>query len=81
MGGRRAMGSGEPILRARKKDLGFIDHSLDKYGIVDPNVRQRLRELIHRQISKQRYTDEEIEELVEDEANLLNQSHEKKKGR
>lgn len=57
----------------RKKDLGFIDHLLDKYGIRDKKVRER----IHRQISGQHYTDEEIEDIVAGESELTKKPEKK----
>jgi hypothetical protein len=60
-------------LFARKKDLGYIDYVLDKYNIKDKNARDR----IHREISKKNYTNEEIEDAVETEAQLLNKPNNK----
>jgi len=54
--------NGLQTLFARKKDLGFIDHLCDRYGIKDKAIREK----VHREISKKHYTDEEIEEIVQD---------------
>jgi hypothetical protein len=69
--------NGLNALFARKKDLGYIDHLLDKHGIHDRKVRDR----IHRQLSRKHYTDEEVEDIVEGEAELLNKPDKKEKNK
>jgi len=59
----------------RKKDLEYIDHLCNKYGI--PNDR-KLRQKIHQAISGQHYADTEIEEIVEDVANQSKNNIEQK---
>lgn len=69
----QAVSNGVNALFSRKADLGFIDRLLDKYGVKDRAVRER----IHRQISKQHYTDKEIEDIVAGEAELINKPDKK----